>query len=602
MPANCSIWCRLRLILTVGGCPLSLFAELKRRNVFRVVLAYLVVAWLLLQIGDTLAPALRLPEWVTSLLAFFLILGFPLAVFFAWAYEMTPKGLRLEKEIQRDQSIAANTGRKLDFVIIALLAVAVAYFAFDKYASNGTQPTEEIFAAADATPARRSIAVLPFVNMSSDLEQGYFSDGLSEELLNLLSKIPQLRVTSRSSAFSFRDKDFTIAEVGRQLGVSHVLEGSVRKSGNQIRITAQLIDVKSDAHLWSETWDRDLNNIFEIQDEISGSVVNALKIQLVDELPHAYVTDAESYALYLRASELMADYSESSLEQADSLLQRVIDVDPNYGPAFIKLSQVSSIRGSWGYRPRDEAAEMARDYAQRAITSNPDLAEGYLALADAEASEKHDWESEKLYIQKALAVDPNNLEAKRYAAASLLRKGETKPNLDAARELLEVDPLSALTYRRLGHAMLFERQYDEAILAFRQLLRINPDAIVGHTDLGNALFHAGRYEDALAEYEAEPMEGFRYQGRAIVHHVLGNTAESDAAIATLIEIDNDQWAAQIAHARAVRGEVDSAINWLNRGYELFDLGVNIAAVNPFLDNLHGDPRFEEFLRRLGSGD
>ncbi|MEJ2256586.1 MAG: hypothetical protein P8X98_06200 [Woeseiaceae bacterium] len=220
---------------------MSLFAELKRRNVFRVGVAYIVLAWLLLQVGDTLAPALHLPEWINSALAFFLILGFPLAIFFAWAFELTPDGLKLEKDVDRDTSITPQTGRKLDRTIIALLVVGLGYFVWH---SQTVHDDDEVVATVAGQP---SIAVLPFENMSSDEEQEYFSDGLTEELLNLLAKIPELKVTSRTSAFFYKDKDIKLADVGKQLDVDHILEGSVRKSGNTIRITAQLIEVATDA-------------------------------------------------------------------------------------------------------------------------------------------------------------------------------------------------------------------------------------------------------------------------------------------------------------------------------------------------------------------
>ena len=242
---------------------MSLFAELKRRNVFRVGLAYVVLSWLLLQVGDTLAPALHLPEWINSALAFFLILGFPLAIFFAWAFELTPDGLKLEKNVDRDASITPVTGRKLDRTIIAILVVALGYFVWQ---SQKAPTVDEI---VETVAGQESIAVLPFENMSSDDEQEYFSDGLTEELLNLLAKIPELKVTSRTSAFFYKGKDIKLSEVGRELDVDHILEGSVRKSGKKIRITAQLIEVENDTHLWSDTWDRDLDDVFVIQDEIA---------------------------------------------------------------------------------------------------------------------------------------------------------------------------------------------------------------------------------------------------------------------------------------------------------------------------------------------
>ena len=315
---------------------MSLFAELKRRNVFRVGIAYVVLAWLLLQVGDTLAPALHLPEWINSALAFFLILGFPLAIFFAWAFEMTPEGLKLEKHVDRDASITPVTGRKLDRTIIVMLVAALAYFVWQ---SQKAPAPDEI---VETSSGQASIAVLPFENMSSDEEQEYFSDGLTEELLNLLAKISELRVTSRTSAFYYKGKDIKLADVGRELDVDHILEGSVRKSGNRIRITAQLIEVDSDAHLWSETWDRDLDDVFAIQDEIAAKVVEELRVQLLGELPHAVATDGASYSLFLRARHTINQRTHESLARGEELIDQSLEIDPGYAPAWVLKANIYS--------------------------------------------------------------------------------------------------------------------------------------------------------------------------------------------------------------------------------------------------------------------
>ena len=270
---------------------MSFFNELKRRNVFKVAAAYIIVGWLIMQAGEVMRPALHLPGWVNSMLAFFLILGFPLALIFAWAFEMTPEGLKKEKDIDRSQSMVDVTSRKLNLTITVVLVLALALFAFDKFVLSAGRETTAVETALQeatqeaSTKTGKSIAVLPFVNMSDDASNEFFADGISEEMLNLLAKIPELRVTSRSSAFSYKGKDFKIADVGRELDVTHVLEGSVRKAGYQVRITAQLIEVDGDTHLWSETYDRSLDDIFAIQDEIAAAVVAQLKIVLLDAVP-----------------------------------------------------------------------------------------------------------------------------------------------------------------------------------------------------------------------------------------------------------------------------------------------------------------------------
>ena len=285
----------------------SVWTELKRRNVVRVAIAYGIVSWLVLQLIDVLLPLLTLPEWVGRFVLLILIVGFFLALILSWAFELTPEGVKLEKDVDRSQSVTHSTGRKLDFIIIGVLSIALIMFVLDKFGAAPNEAPAQIAAEApksEKTSANveaseeNTIAVLPFVNMSSDPEQEYFSDGLTEELLNLLSRIPELRVTSRSSSFFYKGKDFQISDVGQALGVGHVLEGSVRRSGETIRITAQLIEVTSDIHIWSNTWDRKFEDVFAIQDEIAAAVVDALKISMLGEAPRVAETTPEAYALY----------------------------------------------------------------------------------------------------------------------------------------------------------------------------------------------------------------------------------------------------------------------------------------------------------------
>jgi TolB-like protein/Tfp pilus assembly protein PilF len=593
--------CRLFSIpASIGiAVTMSFIKELKRRNVFRAAIAYLVVAWLLMQIGDTLGPALLLPKWATSLLAFFLILGFPLAIFFAWTYEMTPDGLKPEQSAVRSEQNVRASGRGFDFLVIGLLSVALAYFAYDKFfAQRPDVPASETEITANAN--RHSIAVLPFVNMSADPDQEFFSDGLSEELLHLLAQIPELRVTSRSSAFSFKDKTFTIEDVGQALDVEYVLEGSVRKSNDQIRITAQLIEVGDDAHIWSQTWDRDLEDIFAVQDQIADAVATALEIQLVDKLPRAYVTDPEAYALYLRALELVANGSLSDLQQADALLRQVLEIDAKYGPALIVLGSITiGQAGYFAQSSMEESFEVARQFAQRAIDANPDFSDAYAALAYIAMAFDRDTEAARFYVNEALSNDPNSREAQRRDALLSRLNGNTEKFLRLAQEGIRINPLSAMAFSQLGTALMNARRYDESIQSYRRALEINPELSYAHTQIGTILFLTGKYEAAQVEFEAEPFPALRDYGQALINHALGKSADSDAALERLSM--HIEAAAQIAEVHALRGDLDSAIEWLHRAFDHYDLGIMSAAVNPLLDNLREDPRFDEFLEMLRSG-
>ena len=341
---------------------MSLVDELKRRHVFKVAVAYLAVAWLVLQVVNIVSPILELPAVFERGVLVALAIGFPIALVFAWALELTPDGVRRDTTADRG-SAPRSTGKTLNAVIIGVLSVAVALFTLDRFVWTEANPPEETIEGD-----QQKIAVLPFVNMSDDPEQEYFSDGLSEELLNLLAQIPELRVTSRTSAFSFKDKDVTIPEVGRALGVDHVLEGSVRRSGGKIRITAQLIEVTEDAHVWSDTWDRDFSDVFTIQDEIAASVVGALKVKLLGEVPRAAETTPDAYELYLQASFLTEQGTPASFRQAEAINRQVLDIDPGFAPAWTQRASIYLTGVAFGAWESAEATPLAREAA---CSANP---------------------------------------------------------------------------------------------------------------------------------------------------------------------------------------------------------------------------------------
>jgi TolB-like protein len=375
---------------------MSLFAELKRRNVFRVGAAYVVAAWLLIQVAETIFPLFGYGDTPARIVVVVLAIGLVPTMIFAWAFELTPEGLKRESEVDRSQSITPHTAKKLDRIIMVSLALALGYFAFDKFvldpqrdsASEAQKVTEvEQARQAGRTEALvesygdKSIAVLPFVNMSDDAGNEYFSDGISEELLSLLAKLPELRVISRSSAFSFKGKDIAIPEIARQLNVAHILEGSVRKSGNTLRITAQLIEARSDTHLWSETWDRPLDDIFAIQDEIAATVVEQLKITLLGAVPRVQETDPEAYALYLQARHLWRQVTAEALEQSKALFEQSLAIDPDYAAAWVGLARNYTYQAGVDLLlTYEEGYTLAREALEKALAINPDYAPAHAVL------------------------------------------------------------------------------------------------------------------------------------------------------------------------------------------------------------------------------
>ena len=587
------IWCNLDVSIGRRKKRMSLFAELKRRNVFRVAIAYIVLAWILLQVGDTMAPALHLPDWANSLLAFFIILGFPLAMFFAWAFEMTPDGLKLEKNVDRDVSITPTTGRVLDRSIIALLVVALGYFLWDSQLSSSS--VEESTVESD----QHSIAVLPFVNMSSDAEQEYFSDGLSEELLNLLAKIPQLRVTSRSSAFSFKGKAFKISDVGRELNVTHVLEGSVRKSGNKVRITVQLIKVENDAHIWSNTWDRNLDDVFAIQDEIAAAVVKELKVRLLGELPRAIATDAESYSLFLRARHALYQRTFESLGRGEILIKKALTIDPEYVPAWVLLGSIYGSQATVGLKYPVDVLPLASAAANKALQIDPNFGPAHAMLARILAAFGQDYGEAKREMDIALSLAPNEVRTIQQASVLEYVTGNYAEGLRLATLAATSDPLYTPAYSALGYALLFLDQPELAVESYQKLLEISPNSIGASYYLSNALVQAGNFEEALEVIENEKLDGFKHTGLALAHYSAGHQAESDAALASMYAVEIDGWDYQFAIVHAHRGEIDEAIAALENAYRNRDSGMQLVLGDFFLDRLRDDPRFIALVDRMG---
>ena len=574
---------------------MSFVRELKRRNVFRVGVAYLIIGWLLLQVSDTLVPALHLPEWFQSGVALLLILGFPLALFFAWAFELTPDGLKKEKDIERDQSITPVTGRKLDFLIIGLLTVALGYFAYDKFVASPPAPQDSI----------NSIAVMPFVNMSSDPEQEFLSVGLSEELLNLLAKIPKLRVAARTSSFSFKDQALEIPEIAQRLNVVYVLEGSVRKSGNHIRITAQLIKADDGFHIWSETYDRELENIFVIQDEIAAAVVDELKITLLGEKPKATETDTEAYALYLQGRHMGRQRSSvQMIRQAEKLLTQSLEIDPDFAPAWTELGAVYWDQGNYfGILSIDESIELARNAYKRAIAADAQYGPAYAGLARLEMFSDWDFTAAEQNILQALALDPGDVFILGSAASLNRILGRFDEAIDLYRQSIARDPVSADGHYRLGRTLYAAHRLEEAAVSLNMARSLSPGGPAGALYfLGKVLLAQGDAPGALAAMEQEPGKDYRLTGLAIVQHALGDAGASDAPLEMLIECCAAGTGYQIAEVFAFRGDINSAFEWLESSYDKRDSGMSLMLADPLLVKLHDDPRWEPFLEKMGFPD
>jgi TolB-like protein/Flp pilus assembly protein TadD len=572
----------------------SIWGELKRRNVVRVGIAYAIVAWLLIEVTTTTFPLLNLPTWAATFVTVLLLLGFPVAIIFAWAFELTPEGIKKEKDVDRNKSITKVTGRKLDFVIIGVLVIAVGFLLVDKlYLASREVVSDEITATE-----RQSIAVLPFVNMSTDPEQEYFSDGLTEELLNLLARIPELRVISRTSAFFYKGKDFRIADVGRELNVDHVLEGSVRRSGDQIRITAQLIDVSDDSHVWSDTWDRTLDDVFVVQDEIAQAVIGGLKIRLLDEAPKAQTTSPEAYSLYLQSQAVRAQFTAVGHRQAKALVLRALEIDNTYVPALLLLARThlgGSATGAWhpheGY-PKGRAAIM------EALRLDPASALAHAELSRIASNYDYDMETARKEMELALTLDPHDYEVLNRAAGLATIEGD----FDEAIRLTEMrqflDPISWGPKLSLGNYRFLSGRPAEAISAYNEALELLPLGSQINFRLGSAMLVSGELNDALSHFNRETRDGFRLAGRAMVFHAMGDTESANSELEKLIAI-GDTWTYEIAQVHAYFGNLDESFRWLHRAIDRRDQSFTLFNGDPFMENIRDDSRYDEVLERLG---
>jgi len=469
--------------------------------------------------------------------------------------------------------------------------------------------------AAPVDKETPSIAVLPFINMSRDEDNEYFADGLSEELLNVLTKIRGLRVASRTSAFSFKGKDVDIPTVAQKLNVATVLEGSVRKSGKRVRITAQLIEVASDSHLWSETYDRELDDIFAVQDDIAQSVVKELRTALLghpaetaaDTTAAADVRRAatgrgdnpEAFQLYLQGKFFGERITQVDTDKAIELFQRALAIDPNFALAWAGLSRVHQLQAGYGFAPIDEGYERARDAAQHALRLAPDLVEAHIELGLI--LEGHDWKwaAAGASFRRALELAPGDAHALRAAAGHARVLGRLDEALELIRRAIALDPLSARTHRQAALIYVMADRIDDAAAAFRLAIDLAPNAGLAHAFLAITRLMQGRNDEAVALAEAESHDVFRNVALAMIRHAQGRAAESEAALQTLI--DGFGWTAayQVAEVHAYRGDVEKGFEWLERAFAQRDPGVMFTATDRFLRPLHADPRWQPFLQRMG---
>jgi len=539
---------------------------------------YAVASWALLQVAALLLDMLEVPPWGLKLVFVLLLIGFPLALLLSWMHQVTPEGIRRE-------AAAPEAPRRLP------PAGAFSSHAADAPAA-AMLPQEP---AAD----ERSIAVLPFANLSEDKANEYFADGLSDELLNLLSRVAGLRVVARTSSFSFKGRTASAAEIARELKVTHLLEGSVRRSGSRVRITAQLIRASDSSHVWSQSFDRDLSDIFAVQDEIAAAVARGLELKLFGgPAPKAQPTDPRAYALYLQGRHFFSLYSATGYAQAIPALEGALAIDPGFAPAWGILGALYWGQANNSLIPYGEGARKARLASDKALALDPEQAEPMSLLGLLDVIEHRDVARGLQRIHRALELEPHNQRVLSRAANVARQRGRTEEAIGYAEQALNADPLSPNAHAVLGLTYYYAGRLDDAEAMRRRLLALSPGWLSGYYYLGRILLERGDARAALAAMEQEPSPMWRLTGLALVHHALGSHVASDAALEELRKEDPVGIAYQFAEIHAYRGETDLAFEWLERAEATNDSGLTDAITNPLMRSLHTDPRWAALVARL----
>ena len=585
----------------------SFFAELKRRNVYKVAVAYAIVGWLVIQISSTVLPTFHAPEWVVQTLMVLVALGFPIALIIAWAFELTPQGIKRTEDVAPSESITFRTGRKLVGITIALALIAAGLMTF-----KVLRPKPATMAAPATSPApvlpviaAKSIAVLPLVNTSADPANDYFSDGLSEELIAVLAKIPGLKIIGRSSSFLFKGKADDSRTIGDKLGVANLLEGSVRKEGDRVRIVAELINAADGRTLWSETYDRELKDVFAVQSEIATAVTEQLKIKLFgapvksDAAPSndnlAAYNALQQGTFYFRLS------PEEGTRKATEFYGEAIRLDPRYALAYANLSFAwRSLGTTWlgGGAEAKEAFAKARNAAQTALSLAPDLSAAREALGYVLLTSDLDFAGAEAELRAAEKLAPADAGPKGALCILLGAQGRLAESENVARQALALDPLGVIRHFNLARVLIGGGRYDEAEAALRKAVALQPAAARLHVQLTTIDVLRGNATGALQNAQLEPPGFWRDYALALARQMQSDRPAADTALQKLINENAASSAFQIAAVYGLRNEPDKMFEWLDRAYVGRDAGLTQLLVTPFILNYKDDPRFAAFCQKL----
>src|SRR5438445_7035550 len=531
---------------------MSFFAELKRRNVYKVAVAYAVVGWLVMQVTATIVPALHLPDGLTTAVVVLILVGFPIALVISWAFEMTPEGMKRTENVSPDEVIPQWSKKKFAALIIGVGIIAAGLLAFQLLRAS-----DRVIASG---PPEKSIAVLPFVNMSADKNDEYLSDGMTEELINVLAKVPGLRVPGRTSCFAFKGKneEDIFHKVGDQLHVGTVLEGSVRKAGNKLRVTAQLINVSDGYHLWSKDYDGDVKDILNFQSNVAEQVVQALQVQLGTEAARALskkpTENAEAYRLYLLGRYHVAKFTRVGWTNAIHYFEQALQIDPGYTLAYCGLADTYGWAGGQTL-PGREAWAKEMEFARKALALDPNLAEAHLSMGTALFSVLDPRGSLK-ELDRAVELNPNLALAYDQYGWTFAEMGRHDDSIAAEKKALELDPLNSLFNTDLAFFFYWARRYDDAIAQVRKTLELDPNVAVAHHCLGWCMVWKGNLPEAKAEFEKATTLGDLPWYKASLGYsyaALRDRAKAEQVIRDLDELAKKQYVSHALRASAYLG-------------------------------------------------
>ncbi len=575
----------------------NFFVELRRRNVYRVGVAYAVVSWLLIQIATQVFPFFEIPNWATRMVIVLLLLGFPIAVVLAWAYELTPEGLQRTDEVDSKKPARRHPGRALNFVIIGVLVAVIAIMAWQHY-RPAKPPTEGA--------SERSIAILPFVDLSQARDQEYFTDGITEQIIDSLARVHGLFVVARTTAFSFKNKNMDIRDIGRQLGVSHVLEGSVRHGPGKVRIAAQLIDVANGFHLWSETYDSTEQDVLSLQSDVARKVASALKIELhlaeTTQLAKPLTLNPEAYDSYLRGRYLLEKRTVDSIQKGRALFEEAVAKDPRFALGHAGIADSYILLGKLGAITSAEVSTHAWLEVSSALALDENLAEGYVSRGILLTDFEWNWPAAEADFRKALEINSNSASAHHWYALHL---GEIGRFAEAMREIGTAEKLDSLDPGILSSKakiLCAARRYEEAIAQCRKTLDLEGNFGRAVSILAQSHIHNHQYPEgikAAQKYvELSKDSGWAKLELAYAYAAAGNKAESERIVNEVTSQPGPFSPYDMATICAAWRDPGKAMDWLEKAIERRSVDVIWIRVDPRLDSARSDPRFVDVLARL----